>query len=169
MMPIRSLSSWVRRSGGVSTRRLPPGSPSTSPQRVRLFRGLPLVQVAQPHPITGTPTEVPVPRNTSLPRRSIVAGDSGIEKILAIGSQVLGRFPPGGRRRFPESTTAKCPIPRGPLENHARAWRQPVDPVTDRATIPLRQTLPKTAWFDRPPPRNKRYRPTIAIVVNYVA
>ena len=49
-MPIFSRKSCVRRSGGVSTSKFPPGSPRASAQRVRLFLGLLLWQVAQPQP-----------------------------------------------------------------------------------------------------------------------
>lgn len=39
--------------------------------RVRLLRGSPLVQVSQPQPTTGTPTEVPVPRKSNCPLMSV--------------------------------------------------------------------------------------------------
>ena len=60
-MPIRSRSSCVRTSGDVSISRLPPGSPRSTLQRVRLSRGSVLRQTSQPQPIIGTPTLVPVP------------------------------------------------------------------------------------------------------------
>ena len=72
-MPIFSRSNWVRKSGGVSISKFPSGKPNTSEQRVRLFFGFVLVQVEQPQPMHGTPTEVPVPRKISWPRTSVVS------------------------------------------------------------------------------------------------
>ena len=43
-------------------------------QRVRLFRGFSLAQTSHPHPIAGTPTEVPVPSKIISPRKSMVLG-----------------------------------------------------------------------------------------------
>jgi hypothetical protein len=40
--------------------------------RVRWFFGFGLVHVSHPHPIRGTPWEVPVPRKTSWPVMSLV-------------------------------------------------------------------------------------------------
>src|SRR4051812_24563648 len=46
--------------------RLPAGSLSRADDRVRLFRGFGDRQTAHPHPIIGTPTEVPQPRTTNV-------------------------------------------------------------------------------------------------------
>ena len=72
----------------MSTSRLPPGSPSARPHRSRLLRGSALVQVAQPQPMTGTPTEVPVPKKHQLPAN--VASITEVERACR-------RF---GRRRW---------------------------------------------------------------------
>jgi hypothetical protein len=52
--------------------RFPSLRPSTKEQRRRLLRGLVLVHVGQPQPMTGTPMEVPVPKKTIWPRKSEV-------------------------------------------------------------------------------------------------
>src|SRR5437588_3571137 len=59
-------TSCRRSSGGVSmSRRRPPDSISAA-LRVRRSRASADVQVRHPHPICGTPYDVPVPRNASL-------------------------------------------------------------------------------------------------------
>src|SRR5207247_1206557 len=64
--PTPAVTSCSRSSGGVSmSRRRPPDSISAA-VRVRRSRGSADVHVRQPHPICGTPYDVPVPRNTSL-------------------------------------------------------------------------------------------------------
>lgn len=79
-MPTFSRNSWVRRSGGVSTNRFPSGSPRTNPQRVRLLRGSVLVHVSQPHPTTGTPIDVPVPKKSNWPRTSVE--ENGLNTVM---------------------------------------------------------------------------------------
>ncbi len=59
--------------------RFPSGRPRTRLHRVRLFLGFSLVQVEQSQPIDGTPTDVPVPRNTSSPVISMVRGILGMD------------------------------------------------------------------------------------------
>ncbi len=59
--------------------RWPPGSPSTTLQRVRESRGSALRQVAHWQPITGIPCEVPVPRNRSSRDNSVKSGKVGWE------------------------------------------------------------------------------------------
>src|SRR5690242_12744576 len=66
-------STWVtpaatscsRSSGGVSIRSRAAPTSTSAADRVRLSRGSDEVQVRQPHPICGTPNDVPVPRNTN--------------------------------------------------------------------------------------------------------
>ena len=60
-MPIFSRNNCVRKSGDVSISKFPAGSPKMALARSRWFRGLVLRQTAQPQPIAGTPTDVPVP------------------------------------------------------------------------------------------------------------
>ena len=66
-----------RISGGVSMRNAPPEAETQAPQRRRLSRGSDEVQTGQSHPICGTPTEVPVPRN-----RNFTYFFSGILPVL---------------------------------------------------------------------------------------
>ena len=92
-MPIFSRSSCVRKSGGESISKLPSGKPSTRAQRVRLFFGFSLVQIAQPQPMHGTPTEVPVPRKTNCPLISVVCSSSGIGVTKCRADGVRESFP----------------------------------------------------------------------------
>ncbi len=62
MSPAMSCS---RSSGGVSMRIVDPPASTRAPDRVRLSRGSVERQTAQPHPIWGTPNDVPVPRKVS--------------------------------------------------------------------------------------------------------
>ncbi len=59
----------------MSISRLPPGRPRRAPQRVRLSRGSLLVQTAQPQPMHGTPTLVPVPSRMNWPSMLVVDRD----------------------------------------------------------------------------------------------
>src|SRR5690554_2614481 len=54
---------WRRNSVAVSIKRLVSFSRTQRELRVRLFLGLSLWHTAQSHVITGTPWDVPVPRN----------------------------------------------------------------------------------------------------------
>src|SRR6266550_126668 len=63
---IGSRSSWARRSGVVSIRKYFPFSSIFADCRSRLLRGSSDAQMAQRHPTTGTPVEVPVPRNVTI-------------------------------------------------------------------------------------------------------
>ena len=69
MFPART---WV-----LNIRSVPPGSPSRTLVRLRMSRGSELVQVSQPQPTSGTPTLVPVPRNSSRPERSLPGCQGG--------------------------------------------------------------------------------------------
>src|SRR4051812_43875420 len=61
----------MRISGVVSISKFPRGNLNSTLGRVRPLRGSPDVQTAQSQPRTGTPLEVPLPRNTR--RRDAVA------------------------------------------------------------------------------------------------
>ena len=75
-------SNWARMSGEVSIRRLPSGRPTIALARVRRLRGFSLWQTAQPHPMAGTPTLVPVPNRIICPRMSVVSKGLGIDAKL---------------------------------------------------------------------------------------
>src|SRR5690606_37370786 len=61
-----SRSACSRRSGPESMRMVACGEVTRMDERVRLLHGSVDVQTGQWHPITGTPTEVPVPRKVML-------------------------------------------------------------------------------------------------------
>ena len=55
----------MRRSGPESTNTVVPPARTKTDDLSRRLRGSSEVQTAQPQPITGTPTDVPVPRNVN--------------------------------------------------------------------------------------------------------
>src|SRR3989440_9023928 len=97
--PMPAVTSCSRSSGGVSMgRRRPPASISAA-VRVRRSRGSDDVQVRQPHPICGTPYDVPVPRNTSLTSHDLDLEQVGGPGVLP--RQARGHHDAIARTRVP--------------------------------------------------------------------
>ena len=66
----------------------PSGRPNNTEHRVRLFFGSLLRQTVQPHPMTGTPTDVPDPRTTNCPVMSVVKIDFDTNKLTALPKEL---------------------------------------------------------------------------------
>ena len=82
-----------RISGGVSTRNAVPSSATTyAPHLRRLSRGSGEVHTLHLHPICGTPTEVPVPRNMNF-----IASPSRRTRLLRVPGGELSRCSQAGQ------------------------------------------------------------------------